>query len=292
MYEILYGGHPTIDSIQGRFGDIFETHNTDFAAVNNKIDTLQIPPGIPVDLLVPFPSAQLTFNSEGTTIQSGLHRNFTTQLTESKDISGWNYITYNGVGYGTNNTFNAYENDSITINGSYFSSDPFDAWQLAHMFTSLLYVKKNSPVTMDILIRTGNLLTSVEGKVGNISISGDFHYSGRPNQNTTVSAQIQYTFPKNINPEYEFRIFHGGIWDMESVDVDTFISNSSYVVIILQAVDSIINNNTIEDLPIEKVKFQNTTGFLKITNGNLSYDTTVSYLEEKINMILDHLDLN
>ena len=25
---------------------------------------------------------------------------------------------------------------------------------------------------------------------------------------------------------------------------------------------------------------------------NLSYDTTVSYLEEKINMILEHLDLN
>ena len=287
LYDMLHGN---ANSLQNRIVTLENTHDTDITNVNNKIDTLEFPTGVPADLLVAFPPAELIFTSHYTTIHIGAHRNFTTQLKETKDNTNWNYITYNGVGYGTNNTFNAYENDSITINGSYFWSYPSDSYHLGSIYTSLLYVKKNSPVTMNILAGIGNVSTNVEGKVGITNISGDFHYSGRPNQNTTVSAQVQYTFPKNINPEYEFRIFHGGI--IEWADRDTFISNAAYVVIITRAADSIINNDTIEDLPIEKVKFQNTTGFLKITNGNLSYDTTVSYLEEKINMILEHLDLN
>ena len=287
LYDMLHGN---ANSLQNRIVTLENTHDTDITNVNNKIDTLEFPTGVPADLLVAFPPAELIFTSHYTTIHIGAHRNFTTQLKETKDNTNWNYITYNGVGYGTNNTFNAYENDSITINGSYFWSYPSDSYHLGSIYTSLLYVKKNSPVTMNILAGIGNVSTNVEGKVGITNISGDFHYSGRPNQNTTVSAQVQYTFPKNINPEYEFRIFHGGI--IEWADKDTFISNAAYVVIITRAADSIINNDTIEDLPIEKVKFQNTTGFLKITNGNLSYDTTVSYLEEKINMILEHLDLN
>jgi len=287
----LENAHYTyITTVSNRINTLENTHNTDITNVNNIINTLVIPPGVPVDLLVMFPPAELIFTSDYTTINIGTHRNFTTQLKETKDNTNWNYITYNGVGYGTNNTFNAYENDSITINGSYFWSHPSDSYHLGNIYTSLLYVKKNSPVTIDILTGIGNVSANVEGKVGTIVIDGDFTYSGFPNQNTTVSTTIQYTFPKNINPEYEFRIFHGGI--IEWADIDTFISNAAYVVIITRAVNSIINNDTIEDLPIEKVKFSNTTGFLKITNGNLSYDTTVSYLEEKINMILDHLDLN
>ena len=278
--DLLYGN---ADSLQNRIV-------TDITNVNNKIDTLEFPTGVPADLLVVFPPAELIFTSHYITIHIGAHRNFTTQLKETKDNTNWNYITYNGVGYGTNNTFNAYENDSITINGSYFWWHPSDSYHLGNIYTSLLYVKKNNPVTMNILTGIGNVSANVEGKVGSIVIDGDFTHSGFPNQNTTVSTTIQYTFPKNINPEYEFRIFHGGI--IEWADIDTFISNAAYVVIITRAADSIINNDTIEDLPIEKVKFQNTTGFLKITNGNLSYDTTVSYLEEKINMILEHLDLN
>jgi len=300
--DLLYGN---ADSLQNRIvtditnvnnkidTDITNVNNkidTDITNVNNKIDTLEFPTGVPADLLVVFPPAELIFTSHYITIHIGAHRNFTTQLKETKDNTNWNYITYNGVGYGTNNTFNAYENDSITINGSYFWWHPSDSYHLGNIYTSLLYVKKNNPVTMNILTGIGNVSANVEGKVGSIVIDGDFTHSGFPNQNTTVSTTIQYTFPKNINPEYEFRIFHGGI--IEWADIDTFISNAAYVVIITRAADSIINNDTIEDLPIEKVKFQNTTGFLKITNGNLSYDTTVSYLEEKINMILEHLDLN
>jgi len=289
--DLLYGN---ADSLQNCIvTDITNVNNkvdTDITNVNNKIDTLEFPTGVPADLLVVFPPAELIFTSHYITIHIGAHRNFTTQLKETKDNTNWNYITYNGVGYGTNNTFNAYENDSITINGSYFWWHPSDSYHLGNIYTSLLYVKKNNPVTMNILTGIGNVSANVEGKVGSIVIDGDFTHSGFPNQNTTVSTTIQYTFPKNINPEYEFRIFHGGI--IEWADIDTFISNAAYVVIITRAADSIINNDTIEDLPIEKVKFQNTTGFLKITNGNLSYDTTVSYLEEKINMILEHLDLN
>jgi len=287
----LENAHYTyITTVNNKIDTLENTHNTDITNVNNIINTLVIPPGVPVDLLVMFPPAELIFTSDYTTINIGSHRNFTTQLKETKDNTNWNYIKYNGVGYGTNNTFNVYENDSITINGSHFWGHPSDSYHLGNIYTSLLYVKKNSPVTINILTSIGNVSANVEGKVGSIVIDGDFTYSGFPNQNTTVSTTIQYTFPKNINPEYEFRIFHGGI--IEWADIDTFISNAAYVVIITRAVDSIINNDTIEDLPIEKVKFPNTTGFLKITNGNLSYDTTVSYLEEKINMILDHLDLN
>ena len=287
----LENAHYTyITTVNNKINTLENTHNTDITNVNNIINTLVIPPGVPVDLLVMFPPAELIFTSDYTTINIGSHRNFTTQLKETKDNTNWNYIKYNGVGYGTNNTFNVYENDSITINGSHFWGHPSDSYHLGNIYTSLLYVKKNSPVTINILTSIGNVSANVEGKVGSIVIDGDFTYSGFPNQNTTVSTTIQYTFPKNINPEYEFRIFHGGI--IEWADIDTFISNAAYVVIITRAVDSIINNDTIEDLPIEKVKFPNTTGFLKITNGNLSYDTTVSYLEEKINMILDHLDLN
>jgi len=289
--DTLENTHDTdITNVNNKIDTLENTHDTDITNVNNKIDTLEFPPGVPADLLVVFPPEELIFTSSYITIHIGSHRNFTTQLKETKDNTNWNYIKYNGVGYGTNNTFNVYENDSITINGSHFWGHPSDSYHLGNIYTSLLYVKKNSPVTINILTSIGNVSANVEGKVGSIVIDGDFTYSGFPNQNTTVSTTIQYTFPKNINPEYEFRIFHGGI--IEWADIDTFISNAAYVVIITRAVDSIINNDTIEDLPIEKVKFPNTTGFLKITNGNLSYDTTVSYLEEKINMILDHLDLN
>ena len=228
---------------------------------------------------------------------NGTQRNFEDDTVIAIDQPGWvgdNYITgtarlpfgyyttHNFTSLQPNNILYAYEGDTVIIHDEL---DRLTTWEngASYCYLTLFYIRKDENVSYYKLRRYADISTNYAGQVGEYVIEGgQYMYQRYSNIKTTIT----YTLPSFIDPEYEFRFGYGKIHDLTN-DYSDFrmwrIQTKS---------NNLFNNNFIEDLPIEKVKFQNTTGFLKITNGNLSYDTTVSYLEEKINIILEHLDLN
>ena len=228
---------------------------------------------------------------------NGTQRNFEDDTVIAIDQPGWvgdNYITgtarlpfgyyttHNFTSLQPNNILYAYEGDTVIIHDEL---DRLTTWEnpASYCYLTLFYIRKDENVSYYKLRRYADISTNYAGQVGEYVIEGgQYMYQRYSNIKTTIT----YTLPYFIDPEYEFRFGYGKIHDLTN-------DNSDFRMWRIQTKsNNLFNNNFIEDLPIEKVKFQNTTGFLKITNGNLSYDTTVSYLEEKINMILDHLDLN
>ena len=228
---------------------------------------------------------------------NGTQRNFEDDTVIAIDQPGWvgdNYITgtarlpfgyyttHNFTSLQPNNILYAYEGDTVIIHDEL---DRLTTWEngASYCYLTLFYIRKDENVSYYKLRRYADISTNYAGQVGEYVIEGgQYMYQRYSNIKTTIT----YTLPSFIDPEYEFRFGYGKIHDLTN-------DNSDFRMWRIQTKsNNLFNNNFIEDLPIEKVKFQNTTGFLKITNGNLSYDTTVSYLEEKINLILEHLDLN
>ena len=239
----------------------------------------------------------LNFTANPNNYINGTQRNFEDDTVIAIDQPGWvgdNYITgtarlpfgyyttHNFTSLQPNNILYAYEGDTVIIHDEL---DRLTTWEngASYCYLTLFYIRKDENVSYYKLRRYADISTNYAGQVGEYVIEGgQYMYQRYSNIKTTIT----YTLPSFIDPEYEFRFGYGKIHDLTN-------DNSDFRMWRIQTKsNNLFNNNFIEDLPIEKVKFQNTTGFLKITNGNLSYDTTVSYLEEKINLILEHLDLN
>ena len=252
---------------------------------------------LPPDNLLLGSVETLNFTANPNDYINGTQRNFEDDTVIAIDQPGWvgdNYITgtarlpfgyyttHNFTSLQPNNILYAYEGDTVIIHDEL---DRLTTWEnsASYCYLTLFYIRKDENVSYYKLRRYADISTNYAGQVGEYVIEGgQYMYQRYSNIKTTIT----YTLPYFIDPEYEFRFGYGKIHDLTN-------DNSDFRMWRIQTKsNNLFNNNFIEDLPIEKVKFQNTTGFLKITNGNLSYDTTVSYLEEKINMILDHLDLN
>ena len=252
---------------------------------------------LPPDNLLLGSVETLNFTANPNNYINGTQRNFEDDTVIAIDQPGWvgdNYITgtarlpfgyyttHNFTSLQPNNILYAYEGDTVIIHDEL---DSLTTWEngASYCYLTLFYIRKDENVSYYKLRRYADISTNYAGQVGEYVIEGgQYMYQRYSNIKTTIT----YTLPSFIDPEYEFRFGYGKIHDLTN-------DNSDFRMWRIQTKsNNLFNNNFIEDLPIEKVKFQNTTGFLKITNGNLSYDTTVSYLEEKINMILEHLDLN
>ena len=252
---------------------------------------------LPPDNLLLGSVETLNFTANPNNYINGTQRNFEDDTVIAIDQPGWvgdNYITgtarlpfgyyttHNFTSLQPNNILYAYEGDTVIIHDEL---DRLTTWEngASYCYLTLFYIRKDENVSYYKLRRYADISTNYAGQVGEYVIEGgQYMYQRYSNIKTTIT----YTLPSFIDPEYEFRFGYGKIHDLTN-------DNSDFRMWRIQTKsNNLFNNNFIEDLPIEKVKFQNTTGFLKITNGNLSYDTTVSYLEEKINLILEHLDLN
>ena len=242
--------------------------------VDNLLENIDIPTTLPSDLLSSS-SGILTFTINDNNYISGTQRNYSDDSIINIAQPGWVsgvYITgtarisfgsyYNQTFTSTqpNNILYAFEGDTITIIDQV---DRLTTWEseTTYCYLTLFYIKKNENVSYDILRRDADISTGYAGKVGTYVIEGSSLYSQYSNIKTTIT----YTLPSSIDSAYEFRFGFGKINDLNNQYSDFRMCR------IESKSNTILNNNYIKELPIENIKFPIQTGFLKITDGNLSY---------------------
>ena len=246
----------------------------DKTEVDSLFTNLEIPSSIPTDLLV-LPSETYTIQVNASKI-TGKRRNFTTTLLEDIPTSPtlWliRFISWylNGTFYDQHlNTITVYSNDVITIIKNnelipnYYS-------QANYRYFSLIYILKTENVSVDILDQNADIDNNIAGKVGAYTLIQNTA-TAQYQTGSSITTTITFTIPKDINPLYEYRIGYGKT-DNFGTQYDGYFQ-AIFTVQNNPQSDS-INNNYIQDLPIANIVFPNTTGFLKITNGNLTYDAT------------------
>ena len=229
------------------------------------MDNLEIPSTIPDNLLI-LPSESYTMSIDGIYV-IGKRRNYSTTLVENINTSIY-LLRYTSF-YLESNYITIYSNDVITIiNNNEIIPNGYN--ENNYSYLKVFYVLKNENVSLDILGRNADIENNITGIVGQyttIQNNGIAEYQSGSDIKTTIT----FTPPKNVNPLYEYRI---GFGKTNALGIYHSGYKQARFTIVNNPQSDALNNDYIQDLPIENIQFPNNTGFLKITNGILSYDAT------------------